>query len=74
MSLRKSDHPERRKIMLMRRADTEAGPAHNIGGVRKKEPRTKPSLPKMPWEADGSASAAESTACRRHVKTRNLAD
>ena len=50
MGLRKSDHPERRKIALMRRADTEAGATHNIGGIKKKPARPKPSLPKMPWD------------------------
>lgn len=50
MGLRKSDHPERRKIALMRRADTESGATHNIGGVKKREQNRKPSLPKMPWD------------------------
>jgi hypothetical protein len=53
--IRKSDHPERRKIALMRRADTESGATHNIGGVKKREQRNKPSLPKMPWDEDASA-------------------
>lgn len=48
--VRKSDHPERRKIALMRRADTESGATHNIGGVKKRADRPKPSLPKMPWD------------------------
>ena len=47
--IRKSDHPERRKIAIMRRADTEAGTTHNIGGIKKRDQRPKPSLPKMPW-------------------------
>lgn len=59
MGLRKSDHPERRKLALMRRADTEAGATHNIGGVKKKEPRAKPTLPKMPWDDDGSANISD---------------
>lgn len=59
MGLRKSDHPERRKLALMRRADTESGATHNIGGVKKKEPRTKPSLPKMPWDEDGQSTISE---------------
>ena len=50
MSVRKSDHIERRKIALMRKADTEAGATHNIGGPRKRGLRAKPSLPKMPWD------------------------
>jgi hypothetical protein len=50
MGLRKSDHPERRKIALMRRADTESGATHNIGGVKKREQRRKPSMPKTPWD------------------------
>lgn len=50
--VRKSDHPERRKIALMRRADTESGATHNIGGVKKRSDRRKPSLPKMPWNDD----------------------
>jgi hypothetical protein len=48
--MRKSDPPEVRKLALMRRADTESGATHNIGGVRKKPQRPKPSLPKMPWD------------------------
>jgi hypothetical protein len=53
MSVRKSDHPERRKIALMRRADTESGAKHNIGGVpRKQKQRPTPSLPKLPWPKD----------------------
>lgn len=35
----------------MRRADTESGATHNIGGVKKRVERPKPSLPKMPWDA-----------------------
>jgi hypothetical protein len=57
--MRKSDHPEVRKLALMRRADTEAGSAHNIGGVRKKPQRRKPSLPRMPWDDEpGEATCA----------------
>jgi hypothetical protein len=52
MGLRKGDHPERRKIALMRRADTEAGATHNIGGVKKRDQTRKPSLPKMPWDEE----------------------
>jgi hypothetical protein len=48
--VRKSDHPERRKLAIMRRYDTESGATHNIGGVKKRKQRNKPSLPKMPWE------------------------
>lgn len=55
MSVRKSDHIERRKIALMRKADTESGATHNIGGVRKRENRPKPSLPKMPWDDQANA-------------------
>jgi hypothetical protein len=51
MAVRKSDHPERRKLAIMRKADTEAGATYGIGGVRKKDQRPKPSLPKMPWDA-----------------------
>lgn len=54
MGLRKSNHPERRKLALMRRADTESGATHNIGGVKKREDRPKPSLPKMPWDDEAS--------------------
>lgn len=54
--MRKSDHPEIRKLMLMRRADTEAGATHNIGGVRKSPPRRKPSMPKMPWDEEPEGS------------------
>ena len=50
VGLRKSDHPERRKIALMRRADTEAGATHSIGGLKKRAERPKPSLPRMPWD------------------------
>ena len=52
--VRKSDHPERRKLAMMRRADTESGSKHNIGGVpRRQKTRPTPSLPKTPWdEAD----------------------
>jgi hypothetical protein len=52
--VRKSDHVERRKIALMRRADTEAGATHNIGGIKKREDRRKPSLAKMPWDEEKS--------------------
>lgn len=48
--LRKTDHPERRKLALMRKADTAAGATHNIGGVKKRKERPRPSLPKLPWE------------------------
>jgi hypothetical protein len=48
MGLRKSDHPARRKLALMRRADTESGTPHNIGGVKRRtKERPKPSLPTM---------------------------
>jgi hypothetical protein len=57
--LRKSDHPERRKIALMRRADTEAGATHNIGGVKKRDQRNKPSLPKMPWDEASAPSPSD---------------
>lgn len=51
--VRKSDHPERRKLALMRRADTESGTKHNIGGVeRRQKSRPTPSLPKTPWKDD----------------------
>jgi hypothetical protein len=51
--VRKSDHPERRKLAIMRRADTESGTSHNIGGVkRRQKARPKPSLPKTPWDDD----------------------
>lgn len=56
--IRKSDHPERRKIALMRRADTEAGATHNIGGVKKRQERSKPSLPRMPWDTEEEAAEA----------------
>jgi hypothetical protein len=46
--VRKSDHPERRKLAMMRRADTESGSPHNIGGVKRRtKERTKPSLPQV---------------------------
>lgn len=48
--MRRSDHPERRKLVIMRRADTESGATHNIGGVKKRAKRRQPSLPKMPWD------------------------
>lgn len=48
--VRKSDHPERRKIAMMRRADTEAGTKHGIGGLPRKKERPVPSLPKLPWD------------------------
>jgi hypothetical protein len=48
--VRKSDHPERRKLAIMRRADTESGATHNIGGIKKREQRRKPSLPPLPWD------------------------
>lgn len=48
IGVRKSDHPERRKLARMRRADTESGAAHGIG-IKKRNPRRKPSMPKMPW-------------------------
>lgn len=57
MGVRKSDHPERRKLAIMRKADTEASATHNIGGVRKKEARPKPSLAPMPWDAKADAPA-----------------
>lgn len=57
--VRKSDHPERRKIALMRRADTESGATHNIGGVKKRAERPKPSLPKMPWDEDAPIPPTE---------------
>ena len=51
MAMRKSDHPEVRKLALMRRADTESGTPHNIGGVpRRTKARPKPSLAPMPWD------------------------
>jgi len=48
--IRRSDPIERRKITLMRQADSETNSAYNIGGVEKKSHRPKPSLPKMPWD------------------------
>ena len=48
--VRRSDHPERRKLAIIRRADTESGATHNIGGVKKRKPRRKPSMPKTPWD------------------------
>jgi hypothetical protein len=54
MGLRKSDPPEVRRLALMRRADTESGATHNIGGVRKREALRKPSLPKMPWDEEAT--------------------
>jgi len=57
--VRKSDHPERRKIALMRRADTESGATHNIGGVKKREQRRKPSMPKTPWADDGPDTSGD---------------
>ena len=49
--IRKSDHPERRRLAIMRRADTESGTPHNIGGVKRRtKERPKPSLPKTPWD------------------------
>lgn len=54
--VRKSDHPERRKLAIMRRADTEAGATHNIGGVKKRDERPKPSLPRMPWDETADTS------------------
>lgn len=59
MGLRKSDHPERRKIALMRRADTEAGATHNIGGIKKRQPRRKPSMPKTPWDDEAEQPLSE---------------
>jgi len=60
MGLRRSDDPERRKLALMRKANTETGDDHNIGGVPRRYTRAKPSLPKMPWnkkiEGDDGAS------------------
>jgi len=51
--IRKSDHPERRKLAIMRRADTESGTDHNIGGVKRRtRERPKPSLPKTPWDEE----------------------
>ena len=51
--VRKSDHPERRKLAIMRRADTESGTPHNIGGVKRRtKERPKPSLPKTPWDEE----------------------
>lgn len=57
--VRKSDYPERRKLAIMRRADTESGATHNIGGVKKREQRPKPSLPKMPWEEKEEQTGGE---------------
>lgn len=52
MGLSRSDDPERRKLAMMRRADTESGATHNIGGVKKDKRPRKPSMPKMPWDND----------------------
>jgi hypothetical protein len=60
MSVRKSDDPERRKLVIMRRADTECGTAHNIGGVKRRtKERPKPSLPRMPWDDGAALKTAE---------------
>lgn len=50
MGVRRSDDPERRKLALMRKADTETNESHNIGGVPRRYTRAKPSLPKLPWD------------------------
>lgn len=50
---RKSDHFDRRRLVLMRRADTESGPYSGIGSAKRREPkREKPSMPKLPWNDD----------------------
>jgi hypothetical protein len=49
MGVRRNDPPERRRLALMRRSDTEAATTHTIGGIKKQGERPKPSLPKMPW-------------------------
>lgn len=41
----------------MRRADTESGAAHNIGGVKKRDQRRKPSLPKTPWDDEAAVTS-----------------
>lgn len=60
MTVRKSDHPEVRKLALMRRADTESGTPHNIGGVpRRTKGRPKPSLVRMPWDDEPKKDEAD---------------
>lgn len=50
MGLNRNDPPERRRLALMRRGDTETATPYNLGGaVRKQGQRPTPSLPKMPW-------------------------
>jgi hypothetical protein len=49
MGVRRNDPPERRRLALMRRFDTETTATHTIGGIKKQGERPKPSLPKMPW-------------------------
>lgn len=57
MPIRKSDDPEKRKLALMRQANTRSVTPYNLGGgLRKYEhKRPKPSLPKMPWNEEKKA-------------------
>jgi hypothetical protein len=45
---RKSDPIEKRRLTLLRQADSSRS-SHSIGGIKKSDAR-KPSLPKMPWD------------------------
>ena len=48
---RKTDPVEKRKLTLLRQADSSRS-THSIGGVKKDDVR-KPSLPRMPWDEEG---------------------
>lgn len=51
MGLKRTDDPNRRRLALMRKADTMAQDDHTISGVKRRIGHVrKPSMPKMPWE------------------------